>query len=193
MFSGTFFGPVALLYYLCSLLLAGLVLFLVLGSRRPRARFRLQRTFIWLALSLLLWQLTLFLEVRVTLPAAQLWLGRANFTAVVFAAYLVLRFVQEVPTGDATPRAFGSRWLRAATGLLAAVTLLTRSAAETSAWRPARRSPPSVPSSPSICSTSSAASRPRSGRRSGNGAGQRSGGCAASWPSSVSGLSGRAA
>ncbi len=121
-----FFGPVALLYYLCFLLLPGLTLLIASrGSRRARARPRLRRTFFWLAQSLLLWQLTLFLEVRTALPNTQLWLGRTNFAAAVFAAYLALRFVQEVPNKDASPKSFCSLWLLAATWLLAALTLLT--------------------------------------------------------------------
>jgi hypothetical protein len=121
-----FFGPVALLYYVCLLLLAGLALFIVFrGRRRPRTGSRLRRTFFLLALSLLLWQLTLFLEPRTMLPAVQLWLGRANFAAMVFAAYLALRFVQQVPGKDAAQEAPSSGWLAAETGLLAALTLLT--------------------------------------------------------------------
>lgn len=95
------------------------------SSRRARARPRLRHTFLWLALSLLLWQLTLFLEVRTALPAVQLWLGRANFAAVVLAAYLALRFVQEVPAKPHSERPFCSLCLLGATGLLAALTLFT--------------------------------------------------------------------
>ena len=112
-----FWGLVALLYYLCFLLLVGLSLFIL---RRGPYR-RMKRTFLWLALCLLAWQLTLFLEVRTALPAAQLWLGRANFSAIAVAVYLALRFVQQVAgRGGAS-----SRWLRAETGLLSALTLLT--------------------------------------------------------------------
>jgi hypothetical protein len=126
MVSGTFFGPVALLYYLCFLLLAGLMLFIAWrGRRRPRTRARLRRTFLLLSLSLLLWLLTLFVEVRTALPAAQLWLGRANFAAVVFAATLALRFVQEVPLKAARRVSPGLFWLRAETGLLGVLTLVT--------------------------------------------------------------------
>jgi len=124
MVSGMFFGPAALLYYLCFLLLAGLSLFIAFkGSRHARARSRLRRTFLLLALSLLLWLLTLFLEVRTALPVAQLWLGRANFAAVVFAVYFALRFVQEIPVnGSWASPSFG---LLTETGLLGALTLVT--------------------------------------------------------------------
>jgi hypothetical protein len=126
MLSGTFFGPVALLYYLCELLLAGLTVFIAWrGRRRPRTRARLRRTFCLLSLALLLWLLTLFLEVRTALPAVQLWLGRANFAAVLFAATLALRFVREVPLPAAARLPPGAFWLLVATGLLGVLTLAT--------------------------------------------------------------------
>jgi hypothetical protein len=51
MVSGTFLGPVALLYYLCFLLLTGLTLFIAFkGRRSTRARFR--GTFFLLTLAL---------------------------------------------------------------------------------------------------------------------------------------------
>jgi hypothetical protein len=118
------FRPLALLYYLCFLLLTGLTVFIACKASR-RTSTPLRRTFFLLALSLLLWQLTLFLEVRTVHPAAQLRLGRANFAAVVFAAYFALRFVQEVPAKGAVPGSTWSRWLFVATVLLALVTLLT--------------------------------------------------------------------
>lgn len=125
MFTGIFFGPVALLYYCCFLLLGGLTLVIAWrGRRRPTRRSRLRRLFCQLALSLLVWQGTLFLEVRLPYPAWQLWLGRANFAAVAVAAYLALRFVQAVPENAARSRP-SSRWLPAATGLLATLTLFT--------------------------------------------------------------------
>src|SRR4051812_14746436 len=101
MSSDTLFGPVALLYTLCSALLAGLSLFVILRGRRPpRTRAPLRWAFFLLAPCLLVWILALFLGVRTALPAAQLWVGRANFTAVAVAATLALRFVQEVPRKD---------------------------------------------------------------------------------------------
>ncbi len=120
----TFFGLIALLYYLAFLLLIGLAAFIAHQSRnRSRTRARQRRAFFLLALSLLLWQLTLFLEVRTALPAAQLWLGRANFTAIVLASYLALEFVREVATPGTPSRSVF--WLRLETGLLAVLTLLT--------------------------------------------------------------------
>lgn len=126
MVTGTFFGPVALFYYLAILLLAGLSLFILWrGRRRPRTRDRLRRTFCLLSVSLLFWLLTLFLEVRTSLPAAQLWLGRANYAAVLFAATFALRFVRELPRKASNRLAPGSFWLLVVTGLLGNVTLFT--------------------------------------------------------------------
>jgi len=119
------FHPVALLYYGCALLLTGLALFVVCNRRRSRRRAGLRRTFFLLALSLLGWLLTLFLEVRTPLPGMQLWLGRSNFAAVVFAAYFCLRFVQETPANPREPAGAWAFWLFVGTTALAAVTLLT--------------------------------------------------------------------
>lgn len=117
---------VALLYYVCFCLLAGLTLFIAIRGRgRTSARSRLRRTFCLLALFLLLWQLTLFLEVRLVVPAVQLWLGRANFAAVVFVTYFALRFVQEVPPKVAHPSASLLRWLCVETVLLALIAVFT--------------------------------------------------------------------
>lgn len=121
-----FFGLVAWLYYLCFLLLTALLFFIACRrSRRTPTRFRLRRSFFLLALSLLLWQLTLFLEIRIAWPGAQLWLGRTNFAAIVFVVYFALRFVQEVPTTDAKRASSLAFWLLAETSLLAILTLLT--------------------------------------------------------------------
>ena len=125
MLSEAFFGMVALLYYLAFLLLAGLTLFIACRGRRARSRFQLRRAFYLLSLSLLLWQLTLFLEPRATPLAVQLWLGRTNFAAVAFAAYFALRFVQAVPVRRTETVSRVSWPLRVETGLLAGVTLLT--------------------------------------------------------------------
>jgi hypothetical protein len=126
MVSSPFFWPLPLLVFLCGLLLAGLPLFITWrGRRRPRLGARLRRTFCLLSLALLLWLLTLFLEVRSPLPLVQLGLGRANFAAMLFAATLALRFVQQVPlpaTGERSSRAF---WLWTETGLLVGLTLFT--------------------------------------------------------------------
>ena len=122
MVSGAFFGLVAVLYYVCFLLLLGLTLFIAFsGRRRVRRHSRLRRAFFGLSLSLLCWQLTLFLEDRTALPLAQLWLGRANFAAIVFAPYFALRFVQEVPAKAAVKKSTLAYFLLAATWLLAAL------------------------------------------------------------------------
>ena len=126
MVSGAFFGLVAALYYCCFLLLVLLTLFIALnGRRRGGRRSLLRRVFFFLSLSLLCWQLTLFVEDRITLPAAQLWLGRANFTAIVFVVYFALRFVQEVPAKEAVKKSALSYWLLAETWLLATLTMFT--------------------------------------------------------------------
>lgn len=123
MFTGTFFGIIALLYYLSFLLLAAMVVFLGYTSRhRPRSSLR--RIFCWLALALLLWQVTLFLEPRTVPPTGQLWLGRLNFTAIVFAVYLSLRFIQKIPA-KSSRQAQSLSWPLAETWLLALVTLFT--------------------------------------------------------------------
>src|SRR6185436_19777021 len=117
------------------LLLAGLLLLIAWRSRSRRSRrrptrpdphhhqHRLRCAFFALSLALLLWQLTLFAETRTASQAAQLWLGRLNFTAMVFAPYCALRFVRWVAHRSTEP----ARWLgwcRAETSLLALVTLL---------------------------------------------------------------------
>lgn len=113
--------PAELLYALCFALLAGLALFVALRGRRTRPLLR--RSFCLLALSLMVWQATLFLEVRTALPALQLGLGRANFAAVAFAAYFALRFVQEVPDRRLVRAA--APWLLLETAALSALTLLS--------------------------------------------------------------------
>lgn len=112
-----FLSPLALLYYVSFSLLAGLAGFVL--ARRPRSR--LSRIFFLLALSLLLWKLTLFLEVRVASPSAQLWLGRANFAVIAIAVYLALWFVQVVIEKQMRVSAV----LFIETLLLAGLTLLT--------------------------------------------------------------------
>src|SRR5260370_218029 len=126
MLSYAFFGFVACLYYACFLSLVGLTAFVacrVTRGTRPRAKLR--NTFSLLALSLLSWQATVFLEVRMTLPVAQLWVGRFNFATVVVVVYLALRFVQQIPTASSSLRSSGSAWLRAETALLFVLTLFT--------------------------------------------------------------------
>jgi hypothetical protein len=112
-----FLSPLALLYYTSFLLLAGLAVFV--WAHRPRSRAA--RQFFLLALSLLFWKLTLFLEVRVASLPAQLVLGRVNFAVVALAVYLALNLVHAV--AEKRPRA--SWVLLLETMLLTGVTLLT--------------------------------------------------------------------
>ena len=162
---------VAILYYLCFALLLGLVtviaaapLSLSLPATKSAERSKVKnaaqrpldsvsarrnglakrRFFFLLALSLLLWQLTLFLETRTTLPLLQLWLGRINFAAVAVAVFFSWGFVQHVAQqsaqsaqGEASytalsvtaPSLLGPRWLRYSlyfeTAFFALLTLLT--------------------------------------------------------------------
>jgi len=136
---------VALLYYLCFAFVLGLVGLIATSTSSnppPTAAANLpwrptlpapvgrngqkaeRRLFFLLALSLLLWQLTLFLEARASLPALQLGLGRVNFAAVALAVFLAWRFVQEVAGSVSSPRviSFGPR---IETALLTLVALLT--------------------------------------------------------------------
>ena len=124
MIVSAFFELLACLYYFCFLLLTGLTLFIA-GQKSPRPHSILRRTFFLLALSLLLWQATLFLEVRVVLQPLQLLLGRLNFTAIVFAAYFALRFVQAVATRREASSSFLSHGLLTETLLLSVLTLVT--------------------------------------------------------------------
>ena len=138
---------VAILNLLCFVLLGGLGLLIAFwnhgsygnhgepnpGFQKVRRVRTIRRCFLLLALSLIVWQLTLFLEAHSTLPLLQLYLGRANFTAIVFVVYFAHRFVQEIG------RAAGKRHARepgeltnklgwftlAETIVLAGVTLLT--------------------------------------------------------------------
>jgi hypothetical protein len=116
---------VTLLYGGSFVLFGGLVLFIAFRSdRQPEGQAAgLRQTFYLLALSLLLWQLTLLLEPRAVLPLWQLYLGRANFTAIVGTVYLALRFVRQV-AGRELPRSL-DRLLLTETALLAVLTMLT--------------------------------------------------------------------
>lgn len=67
--------------------------------------------------------LWLLLELRTADAAVQLWLGRANFAAMEFAAYVAFRFVQEVPAETSARGATVN--LQAETRVLGMVTLLT--------------------------------------------------------------------
>jgi hypothetical protein len=130
MFSSAFFGIVALLYYLSCGLLAFLALLVAFWSPRTtrddRRSARLRHTFLLLAVCLLLWQGTLFLEIRSNAPAVQLGLSRANFAVMASAAGLALHFVRLVAR-----KAPGSHspWRRRVLGVwmaeTAALTLLT--------------------------------------------------------------------
>ena len=95
MASRDFLGATALLYYLCFTLLAGVTIGVMMCGRR-RARAGLRRSFVILAISLLVWVVTLFVEVRVSHERVQLWLGRLNFAAVAVAAHFAWMFVREI-------------------------------------------------------------------------------------------------
>ncbi len=121
-----FFGPVPLLYALCvGTLVAFDLLVACTGRRREAPAAALRRSFLLLDLALLVWVVTLFLEVRTASAAAQLWLGRLNFAAVAAAAPLGFRFVREA-AGLKTDRWSVKRvGLLLETGILTAATLLT--------------------------------------------------------------------
>lgn len=124
--TSAFFGLVAGGYYLSFLLLTSLLLFIAWrGGKRTQAGLRLRRTFFWLALSLLVWQGTLFLEARTEEPAWQLGLGRVNFAAVVLTASLALQFVQDVAGKRLRVRRGASYGLWGETWTLVALTLFT--------------------------------------------------------------------
>jgi hypothetical protein len=126
MLSETFFGVVAILYYLCFLLLGALTFSIAFMGRRGSERHaRLRNTFFLLALWLLSWQATVFLEVRVKIPVEQLWVGRFNFATVAVVVYLVLRFVQQIPVSGPVARSRRSVWLLVETGLLFTITLFS--------------------------------------------------------------------
>src|SRR5579871_2654675 len=125
MLSDAFFGVLALVYYVCFLSLIGLTLFIACGRRRSKSRAPLRTTFILLSLSLLSWQATMFFEVRMTLPIAQIWVGRFNFSTVVIAAYLALLFVRQISAAESDEIAGFSVWLLAETGILFFITLFT--------------------------------------------------------------------
>lgn len=129
MVSGPFFTVLAWLYYLCSLLLVALAVFILWSGKRHQQDF-LRRVFLGLAFCLLLWQLTLFIETRLAYPLVWLWLGRLNFAVMVLAPYFALRFVQEVAYQSSPPRqatvghrAFWNGACAVETVLLAALTL----------------------------------------------------------------------
>lgn len=120
-----FFGPVPLLYALCVGVLVAFAFLVASTGRREAPAMVLRRVFLLLDLTLLVWVVTLFLEVRTTSAAAQLWLGRLNFAAIAAAAPLGFWFVREA-TGTRTDR--GSvelALLLLETGLLTATTLYT--------------------------------------------------------------------
>jgi hypothetical protein len=116
-----FLQPIVFLDGISLFFLAGLTVFIAWRGQSSQSRLRF--AFCLLALSLLIWQATLFLEIRTSLPS--LPLGRANFAAIAFAAYFALRFVQET-SGKRIPQiSFLSRWLLPETCLLTGLTLLT--------------------------------------------------------------------
>jgi hypothetical protein len=109
--------PTSLLYLVCCALLIGMAGFV--WAKAPRSW--LHHCFALTALSLLVWLVTLFLFGRAHDPDLVLWLGRANFAAVVFAAYLGYRLVLAV--AERPVRA--SRWRLAETLLLGVLSALT--------------------------------------------------------------------
>lgn len=121
---GDFLGLLAVLYYACFLLFTALSVFIAVGAR-DTGRSDLRRTFILLAGALLVWQVTLFAEVRVVSASVDLWLGRVNFAIVAVAVYLALQFVRLVPlrVGEATAPV--SAVLVAETAAVTTATLLT--------------------------------------------------------------------
>jgi hypothetical protein len=99
------------------LLLVGLAAFVLLRDRKAR----LNQYFSLTSLSLLGWVGTLF-TFRLTLaPHALLWIGRANFAAVVFVALFAYLFVRQL----AGRRATYTTWLWSAALVLAAATMFT--------------------------------------------------------------------
>lgn len=126
MFSSAFFGLVSFLYYVCFVLFAGFVLFIIIGGRqRAPERSQIRLAFLLLALSLVVWQLTLFLEARAVLPEVQIWLGRLNFAAIAVAAYFALRFVLLIPISPGKPAPHGISCLVAETSIAATISLMT--------------------------------------------------------------------
>ncbi|MDE2125255.1 MAG: hypothetical protein KGJ62_01550 [Armatimonadetes bacterium] len=126
MSSATFVGVVPALYYVSFAALGGLV-YLILAHRRRRqnGHWRVDRAFLALASALLCWQLTLFLEVRVRLPVAQLWVGRFNFAVVALAVYLAYRFVVRVQAAARSRAPTLGVVYAVETGAIVAITMLT--------------------------------------------------------------------
>lgn len=108
----------AALYILCLLFLTGFALFVFL--KKPRSA--LHQSFSLLSIALLGWVGTLFAFFLKTPPHTLLWLGRANFAAIVFAVLLGYLFVREV--AGKPPRS-SMTWLLIETFLLGGLTLFT--------------------------------------------------------------------
>lgn len=91
----------ALLYYACFGMLLGIAGFVL--SRNARS-WR-NNCFALTALSLLVWQATQFVYERSSTDRLVLWLGRANFAAIVFTVFFAYLLVRAV-AGNAVSRRF---------------------------------------------------------------------------------------
>ncbi len=109
---------VNLLYYLSFILLLGMAAFVLI--KKPTAW--LHRCFALTALSLLAWQVTLFLYNHAQDPSTLLWLGRANFAAIVFVVFFSWMLVRAI-AGLPLPKSI--KWLLVEIIALAAATAFT--------------------------------------------------------------------
>ncbi|WP_395091444.1 histidine kinase N-terminal 7TM domain-containing protein [Armatimonas sp.] len=106
------------LYALCSLVLAGTSIFLLVREgRSPVVRW-----FVASCLALLVWVVTLFLFSRSDDPSYILLVGRANFAAVSLAVYFGFRFVKSVAALPARSSDTWLLWLSVTISIVAATT-----------------------------------------------------------------------
>ncbi|WP_394793072.1 histidine kinase N-terminal 7TM domain-containing protein [Armatimonas sp.] len=106
------------LYALCSLVLAGASIFLLVREgRSPVVRW-----FVASCLALLVWVVTLFLFGRSEDPGYVLLVGRANFAAVSLAVYFGFRFVKAVAALPSRPSDTWLLWLSVALAVISATT-----------------------------------------------------------------------
>jgi hypothetical protein len=110
---------VAALYLLCMLFLLAFGGYILLQS--PYARTN--RLFAWLSLSLFGWVGTLFVFSLLVSPTPLLWVGRANFAAMVFVVPLTYLFTRAV-AGRPVLRSL-ALWIWIEIWLMAALTMLT--------------------------------------------------------------------